>query len=71
LQDARKNPNPGKNSQKEIKLGRMIGCGLECPKQTPATMLPGEKQSYQGTQSTGPTTTASHTTTSIILPSII
>jgi hypothetical protein len=66
-----KNTDPGKNSQKEMKFGSMIGCSLERPKQAPATMLPDEKQCCQGTQSLGPSITASHTTTSISLPSII
>jgi hypothetical protein len=63
-----KNPEPGKSSQKEMKFGRMIGCGFERPKQAPATMLPDEKQCYQGTQSPGLPITTSHTTTFIILP---
>jgi hypothetical protein len=41
------------NSQKEIKLGRMISCGPERPKQAPATMLPDEKQFCHGTQIRG------------------
>jgi hypothetical protein len=57
------------NSQKEMELGRMIGCGPERSKQAPATMLPDEKQCCQGTQILGPPIIASHTT--VILPSII
>jgi hypothetical protein len=38
------NPDPGINSQKKMKLGRMTGCGPECPKQAPALMFPDKKQ---------------------------
>jgi hypothetical protein len=65
LQDASKNPDPGMNSQKEIKLGRMIGCGLKRKKYVPATVLPDEKQFCQGTQSPGSLIIASHSTTFI------
>jgi hypothetical protein len=37
------------NQQKEMKLGGMIGCGLERPKQAPETMLAGEKHCSQVT----------------------
>jgi hypothetical protein len=70
--ECQKNPDPGINSQKEMKRDRMIDCGPECPKQAPAPMFPDDKQCCQGTQSSVPLgITASHTTTSIILPSII
>jgi hypothetical protein len=65
-------PDPGMNSQKEMKPDRMIGCGPEHPKQAPATVFPYEMQCCQGTQSPGPLSiTTSHTTTSVILVSII
>jgi hypothetical protein len=54
-----------------MKVGRIIGCGPKRPKPTPGTVLPDEKHCCQSTQSPGPPITASHTTTSIILPSMI
>lgn len=52
-----------------MKLGRMIGCGLECPEQAQQPCQ--ARSSVTREHSPDTPITVSHTTTSIILPSII